>query len=63
MKLGIRKLGSSKILSYLCNTKRRCDGLYHQQIKNQAGLDAQPDFTKRKTAPVCPSAFLMLLKK
>ena len=63
MKLGIRKLGNSKILLYLCNTKRRCDGLYHQQIKNQTGHRAQPNFTKRKTAPVCPSAFLMLLKK
>ena len=63
LKLHIQKLGSSEILSYLCNIKRRCDGLYHQWITNHTLYRIQRDFTKRKTAPVCPSAFLMLPTK
>ena len=62
LKLYTQKLGSSEILSYLCNIKKN-DVLYHQQIKNHTVHRIQRDFTKRKTAPVCPSAFLMLLKK
>ena len=62
LKLHIQKLGSSEILSYLCNIKKN-DGLYHQWIKSYTLYRTQRDFTKRKTAPVCPSAFLMLLKK
>ena len=62
LKLHIQKLGSSEILSYLCNIKKN-DGWYHQWIKRHTLYRIQLDFTKRKTAPVCPSAFLMLLKK
>lgn len=62
MKLDIRKFDSSNLLSYLCNAKRRRDGLCHRRIKDQTGHRAQPDLAKRKSAPDCPPAVLKLLQ-